>query len=93
MLPRADAKQVTMCRFVLREDADDVALGQVVGKSSCRNTNPIHDMRLASDAKIQVHCTNKYPGAVFVHVVPGNGLVDSEVGLAFVQLVDQLDLC
>lgn len=36
--------------------------------------------------------TNKDPGAVLVLAVPGNRLLDAEVGLTLVQLVDQLHL-
>lgn len=35
-----------MCRFVLREDADDVSLGELVWKSSCRKQN--HKITLLS---------------------------------------------
>lgn len=43
--------------------------------------------------EVRLYPTNKYPGAVFILRVPGNRLVHSEVGLALIQLIDQLHLC
>lgn len=36
--------------------------------------------------------TDEDPGAVPVLAVPGHGLLDAQVGLALVQLIDQLHL-
>lgn len=69
-----------------------IMFSQLVKMLTKLNWVKFWELRTRRHASLSHNLTDKYPGAVFVLSVPGHGLLHPEVGLAFIQFIDQLHL-